>query len=154
MREPEATLRGILAHLGLPYDPAVIDSARGSSVSTYEETWRDKRSAKQWQSTPGDPISGSSIGKFRDGLTAEQLSTLYRIRLTDKAAEELETPVRTFAELLEYLEYDLSGVTVAPSNPVLHLRELRAEISDHLYRAGRSLRYTKRFPAIVTTVGR
>jgi hypothetical protein len=152
--DPEATLRTILAHLRLEYDPCVLDPDRGSSASSYDEAWRDKRSAKRWQSTPGDPISRSSIGKFRDDLTPDQLSTLYRIRLTAKAADELAAPVRSVAELLEYLDYDTGAAEIEAAGPALRLRELRGEIADHAYRVGRSLRYTKRLPAIVTTVGR
>ena len=95
------TLRTILAHLGIEYDPCMLEASRESSASTYEEKWRDKRSAQRWQSTPGDPISAASVGKFRRDLDAEQLSTLYRIRLTARAVDELQSPVRTFAELLE-----------------------------------------------------
>jgi hypothetical protein len=35
----------------------------------------------------------------------------------------------------------------------LRVRELRDEIIDHAYRAGRSLRYTRKLPDIVTRVG-
>jgi hypothetical protein len=147
------TLRGILVHLGIDYDPCMLESSRESSASTYEEQWRDKRSAQRWQSTPGDPISAASVGKFRRDLDAEQLSTLYRIRLTDKAADELQSPVRTFAEMLEHLGYDRAAAAVAPVSSRLRARELRAELADHAYRAGRSLRYTRRLPEIVTRVG-
>jgi hypothetical protein len=150
--EPEATLRSVVAHLGLEYDPIVLDSTRESAVSTYEEMWRDKRSAQRWQSTPGDPISAASVGKFRTDLTREQLSTLYRIRLTARAADELAAPVLTFAELLEYLGYDRDAVSVNSPSTTLRARELRTEFADHWYRAGRSLRYTRRLPAILTRV--
>lgn len=152
--EPERTLRGILQHIRVPYDPCVLDPARDSAVSTYEEVWRDKRSAKRWQSTPGDPISAASVGKFRKDLTPEQLSTLYRIRLTARAADELGSSVRTFAELLEFLGYDRDAATVAPASAALRIREVRGELADHAYRLGRSLRYTRRLPEIVTTIGR
>jgi len=147
------TLRVILAHLGVEYDPCMLEPSRESSASTYEEQWRDKRSARRWQSTPGDPISATSVGKFRRDLDGEQLSTLYRIRLTDKAVEELQSPVRTFAELLEHLGYVRSAVSIAPVSSRLRVRELRAELADHAYRVGRSLRYTRTLPEIVTRVG-
>lgn len=150
---PGGTLRVILAHLRVEYDPCMLEPTRQSSDSTYEERWRDKRSAQRWQSTPGDPISAASVGKFRRDLDAEQLSTLYRIRLTDRAAEELRSPVRTFAELLEYLGYDRAAADLAPVNPRLRVRELRAELADHVHRAGRSLRYARRLPEIFTRVG-
>jgi len=150
---PADALRSILAHLGVDYDPCVMEAGRESSASTYEEKWRDKRSAQRWQSTPGDPISAASVGKFRGDLDGEQISTLYRIRLTERAVEELQSPVRTFAELLEHLGYDRGDVAVAPVNSRLRVRELRAELVDHAYRAGRSLRYTRKLPDIVTRVG-
>jgi len=151
--DPAGTLRLILAHLGVDYDPCVLESSRESSASTYEERWRDKRSAQRWQSTPGDPISAASVGKFRHDLDREQLSTLYRIRLTARAVEELQSPVRTFAELLEHLGYESGGAEVAPVSSRLRVRELRAELADHAYRAGRSLRYTHKLPEIFTRVG-
>jgi hypothetical protein len=147
------TLHKILAHLGIDYDPCMLEPDRESSASTYEEKWREKRSAQRWQSTPGDPISATSVGKFRRDLDSEQLSTLYRIRLTERAVEELHSPVHTFAELLEYLDYERAGTEVARVSPRLRAAELRAELADHAYRAGRALRYTHRLPAIVTRVG-
>ena len=147
------TLRLILAHLGIDYDPCMLEPSRESSASTYEEKWRDKRSAQRWQSTPGDPISAASVGKFRRDLDEEQLSTLYRIRLTARAVEELQSPVRTFAELIELLGYDRATARVAPVSSRLRMRELRAELADHAYRVGRSLRYTRKLPEIVTRVG-
>src|SRR5512139_249193 len=95
--DPAGVLRVILAHLDIDYDPCMLEPSRESSASTYEEKWRDKRSAQRWQSTPGDPISAASVGKFRRDLDEEQLSTLYRIRLTARTVEELQSPVRTFA---------------------------------------------------------
>jgi hypothetical protein len=151
--DPAATLGAILAHLAIEYDPCVLEPGRESSASTYEEEWREKRSARRWESTPGDPISAASVGKFRHDLDGEQLSMLYRIRLTDRAVEELCSPVRTFADLLEHLGYDLAAAEVAPVTPRLRVRELRAELADHAYRAGRSLRYTHKLPEIVTRVG-
>jgi hypothetical protein len=151
--DPAGTLRVILAHLAIDYDPCMLEPGRESSASTYEENWRDKRSAQRWQSTPGDPISPASVGKFRRDLDGEQLSTLYRIRLTESAVEELQSPVRTFAELLEHLGYDRATAQIAPVSPRLRVREFRDELVDHAYRAGRSLRYTRRLPEIVTRVG-
>lgn len=151
--DPARTLRDILAHLGIDYDPCVLEPDRESSASTYEEQWRDKRSAQRWQSTPGDPISASSVGRYRQDLDGEQLSTLYRIRLTARAVDELQSPVRTFAELLEHLDYGRDQTAVPRVNSRLRIRELRAELADHAYRAGRSLRYTRKLPDIVTRVG-
>ena len=112
-----------------------------------------KRSARRWQSTPGDPISAASVGKFRQDLDAEQLSTLYRIRLTARAVDELQSPVHTFAELLDHLGYDRADATAPRISSRLRVRELRAELADHAYRTGRSLRYTRKLPGIVTRVG-
>ena len=152
--DPASALRGLLAHLGIEYDERMLEPSRESSASTYEEKWRDKRSAQRWKSTPGDAISAASVGNFRRDLTAEQLSTLYRIRLTARVVEELQSPVHTFAELLEHLGYDRGAATVAPVSPALRLREIRAELADHAYRLRRSLRYSHRIPDFVTTVGR
>jgi len=151
---PEATLRRVLAHLELDYDAHLLEAGDGREESTYEESWREKRSAKAWRSTPGDPISAASVGRFASVLSGEQLDTLRRIRLTDRAADELRAPARTFGELLEHLGYERNEKTNGRRvGARARLNEIRAELADHAHRVSRSLRYARKLPEIVTTIG-
>lgn len=153
--DPQQLLSRVLAHLGLAYDARILEADGEREASTYEESWREKRSAKGWQSTPRDPISTSSVGRFAQALSDEDLDTLRRIRLTDSAADALHAPARSFGELLEHLGYDRSPKTKGRrASARVRLREIRAELADHAYRVSRSLRYTGRLPEIVTTIGR
>jgi len=149
--DPPVALVAVLRHLGLEYDPIMLAPAAGDGASTYEERWREKRSAKGWQSTPTDPISPASVGRYRSALSRDQLATLARIRLTARAVEELGAQARSFGELIEDLGYERDSPPA--SRPALseRIRELGAELVDHGYRATRSLRYTGRLPMIVTT---
>jgi hypothetical protein len=151
--DPAATLASVLAHLGLEYDVKMLAPASNGDASTYEERWREKRSAKAWRSTPKDPISAASVGRYRTALSADEQAMLLRIRLTERAAEELASPVRTFGELLEHLGYARDDVKPQSSGVGARLRELRAELAEHAYRTRRSIRYTGRIGEIVTTFG-
>ena len=151
--DPAATLRSVLTHLGLEYDDAMLAPA-GDGGSSYEERWRDKRSAQGWRSTPKDPISPASVGRYRQVLSREQLATLSRIRLTARAIAELGAEAKSFGELIEELGYDTAEAPLPRRGAVVGLGELRAELADHVYRIRRSLRYSGRLPAILTTLGR
>ena len=75
-----------------------------------------------------------------------------RVRLTDRAAEELRAPVRTFAEMIELLGYDTAGAAPAAAGPMARLREATAEIVDGIERSRRSWRYTGRLATPLTYV--
>jgi hypothetical protein len=151
--DPATTLQRVLAHLGLDYEPTMLDASPAREASTYEEEWRSKTSAKEWRSTPSDPVSASSVGRYRATLSSSQLAMLCRIRLTERAAEDLGAVARTFGELLEHLEYDRdAGDAASAIHAAPGLRERGAAWLDHMKRAERSLRYTRRLPRIVTTL--
>jgi len=150
--DPVAALRRVLAHLELEYEPTMLDASPSRGASTYEEAWREKTSAKSWSSTPSDPVSTSSIGRYRTSLSSDQLAMLYRIRLTGPAAEELRAPVQTFGELLDLLGYEREASDGdRPIRSMTRLREHGLAWLEHARRARRSLKYTRRFPEIVTT---
>jgi hypothetical protein len=151
--DPATALTRVLAHLDLDYEPSMLDASPTRDASTYEEEWRRKTSAKAWRSTPGDPVSASSVGRYRVTLSAEQLATLCRIRLTDRAVIELGPSARTFGELLEHLDYGREAENDGSRiRSTISLRERGFAWLEQVKRAERSLRYTRRWPGIVTTL--
>jgi hypothetical protein len=148
--DPAATLAQVYRHLGLPDAPT---TTLADTPGTYREKWRQKQSSgAHWNLTPDDAVSAASVGRFTRDLTPEQLTLLLRIRLTERAARALETPLRSVPELLAELGYAEHAVAAHAG-----LRE-RAEAwlsaaHDGAHRAVRCWRYTRRFTLPVTTLG-
>ena len=67
--EPEPTLMRLFAHLGVPYDPAVLEYHRRERDLTGES------SAEQVQR----PLDPSAVGRWRTALDAPALETVQRI---------------------------------------------------------------------------
>jgi hypothetical protein len=170
--DPEGTLARIVEHVGLPYEDAMVVKPRPDSetvresngeedfaaespanAKSYDENWRDRRAPKNWTHVPDEPISSSSVGRFKKDLTASQLSTLYRIRLTESARRELDAPVSTFVELLECLGYETADPQPAAVTVDLRLREKLGELSDGVVRSVRSFKRARRPAVPLTTVG-
>jgi hypothetical protein len=147
--EPEKTLERVLAHLGLEYDPIVLSSDALPTKGVYEECWHDRKTPRAWNQTPSQPVSSNSVGRYRDQLNSEQLSTIYRVRLTDRVRASLDSPVASFGELLDFLGYGSeNGDVRALPRPVERSFELR----EYLRRAVPMLRYQGRLPQRLTTI--
>jgi hypothetical protein len=149
--DPSATLARVFAHLGL--SPLPPEPAAEETPGTYREDWRRKRSGQRWNLTPDDAVSAASVGRWRRELGNDELALLHRIRLTDRAARDLEAPCSTFGELLEHLGYAPgerpgAGSWRARSQAWLEARR------DDAARATRALRYTRRLALPLTTLGR
>jgi hypothetical protein len=149
--DPRATLTTVLGWLGLEFEEPMLDVAENDGSASYSERWRERDAPKRWNSVPTDPISSRSVGSFRREISSDDLSMVLRVRLTERAAEELAAPVRTFGEMIELLGYDV--VAVSAGGPMTRMRETTAEIVDSIERARRSLRYTGRLATPVTYVG-
>ena len=144
------TLARVYAHLGLPDAPLMPEA---DTPGTYRENWRKKQSSgAHWNLTPDDAVSAASVGRFTRDLTPEQLALLLRIRLTDRAARALETPLRSVPELLAQLGYAEHAVSARG-----WLREgadaWLAAAGDGAARALRGFRYTRRLSLPLTTLG-
>jgi hypothetical protein len=147
--DPPATLARVFSHLGLPQP----EPASGTdSPGTYREDWRHKRSGQRWNLTPDDAVSAASVGRFRRDLSSDQLSLLYRIRLTPRAVRDLGAPVSRFGELLAHLEYEMAEVPGVGSFRTRAHAWLEAR-RDDAARAARALRYTRRPALPLTTLG-
>jgi len=156
--DSEVTLLRIVEHLGLPFEEVMVNPPPGLTPknagkrASYEENWRGRRAPQNWTHVPNEPISSSSIGCFERELSPAQLSTLYRIRLTDAARHELDAPVATFVELLEYLGYETARPKPAAVTFDLRLREKFSEVSDGLIRGARGLKRAHKAVRPLTTV--
>ena len=153
VHEPEKTLQVILSHLGLDFEPGMLRADAPQTEGAYEERWLDRSTPRAWNRLPNQPVSASSVGRYRERLTQEQLSTIYRVRLTDRAREELDAPVSTFRELLELLGYETDETVRVGSAPRRRVVERTYEVRDYVLRAGRTLRYKRRLPRRLTTIG-
>jgi hypothetical protein len=151
VNEPNKTLTTILTHLGLEFDEAILDEAADTAAGAYKETWLDRKTPRAWNNLPSQPVSPSSIGRYRTQLTQAQLSTIYRVRLTDRARDELEAPVSSFGDLLGLLGYGTEPVSheEAPAR----ITERRFELREYRRRARTTLRYEHRLPRPFTTIG-
>ncbi len=153
VNEPEKTLQAMLSHLGLDFEPDMLRADTPQSEGTYEESWLDRKTPRAWNQLPSQPVSTSSVGRYRDRLTPEQLSMIYRVRLTDRTREELDAPVSTFRELLELLGYETDDTVRVEAAPPQRSVERAYEVGDYVLRARRTLRYRRRLPRRLTTIG-
>jgi hypothetical protein len=151
--EPEKALVQILSHLGLDWEPEILEVASAPSQGAYQEDWLDRKTPRAWNQLPNEAVSPKSVGRWRERLSASDLSTAYRVRLTDRTRDEIEAPVSTFGELLDLLGYgtsdDVPDRSAAPSWPL----ERAGEIADFARRAARTLRYRRELPEQYTTIG-
>ena len=154
VKDPAGTLNIIFRHLNLSTEPDILRGPPDSSTGIYVEQWREMASGRSWQQTPNEPISTKSVGRYRQELTPDQLSTLYRIQLTKRAAERLNSPVRSFRQLLDFLEYkDFEMESWTLKRP-LRITEWAYEMRDYHRRARRSWHHMRRLPPRLTTIVR
>jgi hypothetical protein len=152
--DPEYTLKCAFHHIKMPYETDILKANSQTGPGTYVEHWRKKASRKAWLQTPEETISTRSVGRYKQVLTPEQLSTVYRIHLTKQTAARLNAPVRSFIELLCFLGYqDCNTETWAGSRP-RRTTEWAYELLDYRRRARRSRRYSRKLPPRFTIIAR
>lgn len=152
--DPEDTLKCAFHHLKIPFEANILEANSQAGPGTYVEHWRKKASRKAWLQTPEESISTRSVGRYKQVLTPEQLSTVYRIHLTKRTAARLNAPVRSFRQLLCFLGYqDCNMETWAGTRP-RRTTEWACELRDYRRRARRSRRYSRKLPPRFTTITR
>lgn len=140
--DPVGTLRKVCDHLKLPYDSNLVDKDYENSPGIYVEDWLDRKEPRVWKQTPSDPISTASIGRYKDDLDKSDLSTLYRIRVTKRAASKLQVDTCSFAELLQLLGYSPDRLqNIETTMCRRKIKELRYELEDYYRRVGRFTHY-------------
>jgi hypothetical protein len=152
--EPKKTLAQILSHVGLDFEPEILELEGGESEGTYREEWLDRKTPRAWNQLPNQPVSTKSIGRWRERLTPAELSTVYRVSLTDRTRAELESPVSTMGELLDLLGYSTENDAIGSEARPSRFSERRAELKDFVFRAKRTLRYRGALPFRYTTITR
>lgn len=105
VREPVRALEPLFASVGQVLDSALLAKAvreRGSVHASYSSAL----APKFWRQTPADPVSDSSVGRYRSELDRDDLAFILHVRLRPRARRELGAPVSSFGELLSLLGYD------------------------------------------------
>jgi hypothetical protein len=139
--DPHSALIRVFEHLGV--DPTVdvlgMDPDRSGAYAT---DWRRRRAGKVWQHTPNEPISVKSIGQYKASLSADDMSTLLRIALTQQATRQLGIEPITLDNLLTWLGYQDGQRPSTGHRPTLYrrLREKWLERKDY----GRRSRHSRR----------
>jgi hypothetical protein len=146
------TLKRIFRHLKIPFEAATLQNQPLTDKGIYIEHWLERASGRAWKQTPSDPISATSVGRYRESLTPEQLSTLYRIRLTKRATTRLGAPVSSFAELLHFLGYCNYETTTLTLKRQRRTTEWMWELRDYYRRARRYFHRGRRLPPRLTAI--
>jgi hypothetical protein len=102
-----------------------------------EEYYKKITGPKAWNQTPADPISTASIGRYKKRFSEKELSTLYRIKLTEKSRENINSDIKTFGELIEHLGYDSSTINFSHADVGQRLQEKYLELQDYFRRLNR-----------------
>jgi hypothetical protein len=135
---PSQSLRAIFDHLELPFDSNILSIGHDHRAGVYTENWRERKEPRVWKQTPGDPISTASIGRYRRELTKNDLSVLYRIKLTKHAAATFQCQPYSFRELLEILGYDIrEDVSDWNTITIPRFKEIKFELDDYYRRVRR-----------------
>jgi len=152
---PQETISQILSHIGV--DPNLYASSESqpakNSHGVYEERWSERKEPRSWNQTPSDPISTASIGRYKKAFSERELSTLYRIKLSKRALEALNTDIKTFGELIDHLKFESFPMATREITIAQTLQEKQLELQDYMRRL---LRYKDNgrlsFPAIFSTI--
>jgi hypothetical protein len=151
-----SNLHEVLAHLfgqlDIPFDAENILSGSSNSAGQYDENWKDRQVPRAWQQTPSDPISSSSVGRYKTDLSPQDIDILYRIKLSKKTYPDMGNNSSGFKELLDLLGYEHdnceSASTVLPySKP----KRFYLQAEDYFRRWKRFHdRYFWSFPPVLT----
>jgi hypothetical protein len=150
--EPEKALSQILSHLGLAYEPEMLEVEAPPTEGAYQEEWLDRKTPRAWNQLPNQAVSPKSVGRWRERLTPDELSLVCRVRLTERTRAEIDAPVSTFGELLDLLGYGTADEAPKASAPPRRFAERASELGDFAMRAARTLRYRHRMPRRYTTI--
>jgi hypothetical protein len=138
VRNPNEVLEVIFRHLGVSYDPKIVNKWDKESPGIYIENWKNRKEPRTWTYTPTDPISTSSVMRYKRELTNDDICQLYRIHLTDYSINKLKSKIVSFKDLLEFLGYDSSSGSLERKVDLRQrLKELKCETSDYLRRVKR-----------------
>jgi len=128
----------IFEHIGVnPGDYGKSIRRSGVGSGEYYEDWERRKEPRAWNQTPADPISTASIGSYKKRFSKKDLSTLYRIGLTDKARQSISSDIKTFGELVDCLGNEPLGEEIAEVHSAQWMKEKQLEVQDFLRRFSR-----------------
>jgi len=136
---PSGTLKVIFDHLGIPFDPLILQNRKDNSPGMYVENWTSRKEPRVWKQTPGDIISTASIERYKKELYRNDLLILERIKLTKYSASKLQSEPYSVKELLELLSYKIDDDMSSQEN------NLKQNFRGSLYEFRDYCRRVKRF---------
>ena len=98
------------------------------------------------------PAEARALSEILNALGREIPRPARDVVLSDAARRELDAPVSTFAELLEFLGYDTAEPKPAAVTVDLRVREKFGEWTDGVVRGVRGFKRARRAVVPVTTV--
>lgn len=123
-RWPEMVLRKLCRACGIEFDRAMLQGQPSDALP---------QPASAWNSTPAQPVSTRSVGRWKQDLSLEDYATFCSVRLTSYAAKRLGTPRYSALGLLREVGYPLGELP--PSRP-----SVRSALLDHARRTKALLR--------------
>jgi len=149
VKRPEGEIRRIFDKLDVPFDSQVLHREE-HTPGQYEEDWKKRKEIQAWKQKPSDPISVSSVGRYRNELCAEELNLLSRIVLTDRGRSYLDSDVISFKGLIEQLGYERAHsngdrLEDRPERQLSRLASFKLQAEDH-YRRFKRLSYKNTLP--------
>lgn len=152
VHNPDATLAGIYQFIGK--DMTVLENSghEDRSQSVYSENWLDRDVPQIWTSTPSDPISTASIGKYKATLSKQDLAVLGGLTLRSGSVKPGMPEVRTFYDLLDHLNY-LEENSRPQTGEASLTRKIGLQLGDYERRLSRFIsQYGIKFPKLYTYI--
>lgn len=153
VNDPDQTLANIYKFIGK--DSSLVRDAGhdDDSQSVYSENWLDRDVPKIWTSTPSDPISTASIGKYRTTLSEEDIAILSGVSLRRSVLKPNMPDVTGFFDLLEHLNYVKDDDVIPDSSKATMTKKIGLQLSDYERRLSRLVsQYGFRLPRLYTYI--
>ena len=152
VNDPDKILSDIYGFIGMdaPIDRRIDDTKHTKSV--YSENWLDRDVPKIWTSTPSDPISTASIGKYKKVLSENDLDILSKVTLRDKYIRKNMPDLKNFYELLQFLGY-IDSSEIKRNTSISFTNKMTLQISDYERRLSRFVsQYGMKLPRLYTFI--
>lgn len=153
VKNPDEILKGIYSFLGKEAAAVDAESHTESDQSVYSENWLDRDVPQVWTSTPSDPISTASIGKYKKQLTDEDMALLSHVTIRKNVVKPGMPDISSFNELLGYLGYLEEDEKKQPSVKVSFARKYGLQLTDYERRLSRFIsQYGLKLPKLYTYI--
>ncbi len=125
--DPESHLKRLCEFIGVEFDPTMLEKKE----DPYWNTHQNKSHHQSWKSTPfSGKISTSSVGRYKNDLSAEAEAVFWSLKLTDRARKLLGVEIEGTQDLMKKLGYATeSDMKVGPIS-----KDVRKEANTHNFR--------------------